>query len=146
IHLASLSSISLPTDVWIPSSSLVQPQYGVQYAAGYFRNLKNNTYETSLEIYYKEMENQVEYEQGYLPENSVNGNADNNFVFGKGWSYGAELFFNKTKRNFNDLNNGKTFYAKFDRRHDVSVVLVYELNKRWTFGATWIYATGNLNT
>ncbi len=161
IHLASLSSISLPTDVWIPSSSLVKPQFGTQYALGYFRNLKNNLYETSVEVYYKEMKNQVEYEEGFLPENTVNSNVDNNFVFGKGWSYGAEFFLKKTKgkfngwigytlawtkRNFPGLNQGNTFFAKFDRRHDVSVVLVYELNKRWTFGATWVYATGNLNT
>jgi hypothetical protein len=107
------------------------------------------------------MKNQVEYEEGFLPENSINGNVDNNFVFGKGWSYGAEFFVKKTKgkfngwigytlawtkRNFPDLNNSTTFFAKFDRRHDVSVVLVYELNSRWTFGATWVYATGNLNT
>ncbi len=161
IHLASLSAISLPTDVWIPSSSLVKPQFGTQYALGYFRNFKNNLYETSVEVYYKEMKSQIEYEDGYLPENSVNDNVDNNFVFGNGWSYGAEFFIKKskgrfngwigytlawTKRNFPDLNNGSTFYAKFDRRHDVSIVLTYELNKRWTFGATWVYATGNLNT
>ncbi|MCX6291889.1 MAG: TonB-dependent receptor [Bacteroidetes bacterium] len=161
IHLASLSAISLPTDVWIPSSDKVEPQFGTQYALGYFRNFKNNLYETSVEVYYKEMKNQIEYEDGYMPENSVNDNVDNNFVFGKGWSYGAEFFVKKakgkfngwigytlawTKRNFPDLNNGNTYFAKFDRRHDVSIVLVYELNKRWTFGATWVYATGNLNT
>lgn len=161
IHLASLSAISLPTDTWIPSSDKVQPQFGTQYALGYFRNFKNNLYETSVEVYYKEMKNQIEYEDGYLPSNSVNDNVDNNFVFGKGWSYGAEFFVKKTKgkfngwigytlawtkRNFPDLNNSNDFFAKFDRRHDVSIVLVYELNKRWTFGATWVYATGNLNT
>ncbi|MBK6445422.1 MAG: TonB-dependent receptor [Bacteroidetes bacterium] len=161
IHLASLSGISLPTDTWIPSTDKVKPQFGTQYALGYFRNFKNNTYETSLEVYYKEMKNQVEYEEGFLPENTVNDNIDNNFVYGKGWSYGAELFLKKakgnfsgwigytiawTKRQFDDLNQGKTFYAKYDRRHDVSVVMTYELGNRWVFGATWIYATGNLNT
>ena len=161
IHLASLSAISLPTDVWIPSSSLVKPQFGTQYALGYFRNFQHNLFETSVEVYYKEMKNQIEYEDGYLPENSVNDNIDNNFVFGKGWSYGAEFFIKKTKgkfngwigytlawtkRNFPDLNNGNTFYTKFDRRHDVSVVLTYELSRRWTLGSTWVYATGNLNT
>lgn len=161
IHLASLSAISLPTDTWIPSTDKVKPQFGTQYALGYFRNFRDNTYETSLECYYKEMKNQVEYEEGFLPENSVNDNIDNNFVFGKGWSYGTELFLKKakgkfngwigytlawTKRKFPDLNQGKTFFAKFDRRHDVSIVLMYELNKRLLLGATWIYATGNLNT
>ncbi len=161
IHLASLSAISLPTDVWIPSSDKVKPQFGTQYALGYFRNFKNNTYETSVEVYYKEMKNQIEYEEGFLPENTVNDNVDNNFVFGDGWSYGAEFFLKKAKGKFNgwigytlawterkfpDLNQGKTFSPKYDRRHDVSVVLIYELSKRWTLGATWVYATGNLNT
>jgi hypothetical protein len=161
LHLASLSSISLPTDLWIPSSDRVKPQFATQYALGYFRNFKDNIYESSVEVYYKNMEHQIEYAPGALPENTVNDNVDNNFVFGKGWSYGAEFFFKKakgkfngwvgytlawTKRKFDELNYGNTFYAKHDRRHDVSVVLTYELNKRWTFGATWVHATGDLNT
>lgn len=161
IHLASLSSVSLPTDVWVPSSTLVKPQIGWQYAAGYFRNFKNNLYETSIEVYYKDMKNQVEYREGAQPDEDIKNNQDNNFVFGKGWSYGAEFFVKKTsgrwngwigytlsftKRNFVDLNNGKTFSAKYDRRHDVSVVVTYELNEKWTFGATWVYATGNALT
>ena len=161
IHLASLSSISLPTDTWIPSSDKVKPQSGIQYALGYFRNFKRNTYETSVEVYYKTMQNQIEYEEGFLPENTVNSNLDNYFVAGKGWSYGAEVFLKKskgnlngwigytiawTKRKFPDLNNGNTFFPKYDRRHDVSIVLSYEINKRWTIGTTWVYATGNLNT
>ena len=161
IHLASLSGISLPTDTWVPCTDRVKPQFGTQYALGYFRNFKNNTYETSVEVYYKSMKNQIEYEEGFLPENQVNGNLDNFFVFGKGWSYGSELFIKKakgkftgwigytlawTKREFPDLNLGKTFFPKYDRRHDISVVMTYEISKRWTLGATWVYATGNLNT
>jgi hypothetical protein len=120
-----------------------------------------NTYETSVEVYYKTMENQIEYEEGFLPENTANSNLDNYFVAGKGWSYGAEFFLKKnkgkfngwvgytlawTKRKFPDLNNGRVFFPKYDRRHDISVVLSYDIGKRWTLGATWIYATGNLNT
>lgn len=161
IHLVSTSSLSLPTDVWVPSSSLVKPQFGTQYSLGYFQNLLNNEYETSVEVYYKDLQNQIEYKEGALPENTINDNVDNNFTFGKGWSYGAEFFLKKrqgnfngwigytialTERQFDDLNEGKVFYAKYDRRHDVSVVLSYKLNNRWTFGATWIYATGNTMT
>lgn len=161
IHLASLSGISLPTDTWVPSSDRVKPQFGTQYALGYFKNFKNNMFETSLEVYYKTMKNQIEYEEGFLPENQVNGNLDNFFVFGKGWSYGAELFLKKskgkfsgwigytlawTKREFPDLNLGREFYPKYDRRHDVSVVMTFEASKKVTIGATWVYATGNLNT
>ena len=101
IHLASLSGVSLPTDVWIPSSDKVKPQFATQYALGYFRNFKKNIYETSIEVYYKEMKNQIEYEEGFLQENSVNDNVDNNFVLVKGWNYGAEFFIKKAKGKFN---------------------------------------------
>ena len=158
IHLASISSASLPTDVWVPSSDKVKPQFGTQYAVGYFRNFKDNEFETSIETYYKTMKNQIEYREGASPDMDLKNNTDNNFVFGKGWSYGVELFLKKstgkftgwvgytlayTNRKFPDLNRGKTFPAKYDRRHDVSVVLTYERNKKWVFGLVWIYATGD---
>lgn len=161
IHLASLSAVSLPTDVWVPSTDRVNPQIGNQYSVGYFRNFKNNHYEASVELYYKTMKNQVEYREGAQPDDDVKDNPDNNFVFGKGWAYGSEFFLKKksgkfngwvgytlswTKRQFEDLNNGEWFYAKFDRRHDVSVALIYEPNKKWTFGMVFVYATGNAIT
>jgi hypothetical protein len=139
----------------------VKPQKGWQYALGYFRNFEDNLWETSIEVYYKEMDNQVEYREGAQPDDDIKNNQDNNFVFGKGWSYGAEFFVKKAKgrmngwigytlswttREFPDLNEGKMFYAKYDRRHDVSIVWTYQLSKKWTFGATWIYATGNALT
>ncbi|MEO8146240.1 MAG: TonB-dependent receptor [Bacteroidia bacterium] len=161
VHLASISSVSLPTDVWVPSSDRVKPQFGTQYAFGYFRNFKKDLYETSVEVYYKEMKNQIEYREGAQPDQDIKNNQDNNFVFGKGWSYGAEFFIKKkygrmngwigytlawTLRNFPDLNDGKDFYAKYDRRHDLSIVFIYELSKKWSIGATFIYATGNALT
>jgi len=161
VHVASLSSASLPTDVWVPSSSRVMPQKGIQYALGYFRNFKQDLWETSVEVYYKEMKNQIEYREGTQPDDDVKNNQDNNFVFGSGWSGGAEFFVKKkrgqfngwagytlswTNRNFPDLNNGKSFPAKYDRRHDVSLALTYELSKKWTFGAVWVYASGNALT
>jgi len=75
----------------------VQPQFATQYALGYFRNFKENIYETSVEVYYKDMQHQIEYAPGALPENTINDNVDNNFVFGKGWSYGAEFFVKKQR-------------------------------------------------
>ena len=158
VHLASLSSASLPTDVWVPSSTRVKPQFAVQYAVGFFKNLKDNMYETSIEVYYKDMFNQIEYREGAQPEEDINNNSDNNFVFGKGWSYGAEFFVKKTRGKFNgwvgytlsktdrrfpDVNKGKVFPAKYDRTHDVSVVATYNLNKKWTFGLTWVYGSGS---
>ncbi len=161
IHLASFASVSLPTDVWVPSSDKVKPQFSTQYAAGYFRNFKNNKFETSVEVYYKTMENQVEYSDGALPEDNAGNNVDNSFTFGKGWSYGLELFLKKkygkvngwigyalswAEKNFEELNNGNNFYTRYDRRHDASIVLTYDISKRLTLGATWVYATGNALT
>lgn len=158
IHLVSNSGNTLPTDLWVPSTYLVQPQISWQYAAGYFRNFKDNTYETSVEVYYKDMRNQVEYKEGYTP-----GLADpeDEFVFGKGWSYGAEFYVNKARgrftgwvgytlswtwRQFKDLNNGNRYPTRFDRRHDLSVVGNYELNQKWKIGGVFVYGTGNATT
>ncbi len=161
IHVASFGSVSLPTDVWMPSTDKVKPQFGTQYALGYFRNFSDNLFESSVEVYYKEMKNQIDYREGATPDQDVRNNPDNNFVFGEGWSYGIEFFLKKskgrfngwmgytlayTKRRFPDLNFGQTFPAKYDRRHDVSLVLTYEKSKKWIFGLTWVYATGDALT
>ena len=161
VHLATISPISLPTDIWVPCSDVVKPQIGTQYAAGYFRNFYHNVYESSVEVYYKKMLNQVEFGQGALPEDNINNNTDNNFVFGTGQSYGAEFFLKKrtgkfngwigytlswTTRTFPDIDGGKTFFARYDRRHDISVVLVYELNDHWTFGSVFVFGSGNAIT
>ena len=83
IHLTSLSSSSLPTDVWIPSSSIIKPLIGKQYSIGYYRNFNNNKYEFSLEGYYKTMENLIEYKENYIPGTSIGtDNVDNNLVSG----------------------------------------------------------------
>lgn len=161
IHLATLASVTLPTDIWMPSTDLVNPQFARQAGMGYFRNFKDNTIEFSVETYYKIMENMIEYEDGFAPGDNLKENPDNNFVFGKGESYGLEFFLNKkagkltgwigytlswTNRTFPELNNGKTFFARYDRRHDLSVVASYDLNSRYTFSAIFVYATGNAIT
>ncbi len=161
VHLASFSSIALPTDVWIPSSTKVKPQIGTQYAAGYFRDLLDGMFETSVEVYYKDFENLIEYAEGADPQNNGNTNYDAQLVFGDGYSYGAELFikkrtgkmtgwigytWSKTMRQFPDINQGREFPSRWDRRNDLSVVLSYEHSKRWTFGATFTYATGQAVT
>jgi hypothetical protein len=68
IHLASMSTLTLPTDVWVPSSDVVRPQFGTEYSAGYFRNFKNNIYETSVEVYYRDMKNQVSMRKAPYPK------------------------------------------------------------------------------
>jgi hypothetical protein len=161
IHLTSLSAVSLPTDIWYPTTDIAKPQNGWQASIGYFKNFDNDKWETSIEAYYKGMNNLIEYKEGALPGDNVNDNTDNLLVFGKGWSYGIELFvkrslgkltgwvgytWSKTERKFADLNEGNPFPAKYDRRHDLSIVATYKLNDRWTFGSSFIYATGNTLT
>jgi hypothetical protein len=155
IHLVSNSGTTLPTDLWVPSTFRVKPQISWQYAAGLFKNFGNNQYETSVEVYYKSMQNQIEYEEGYTPGLS---DPERDFVFGKGWSYGSELFINKVRgrltgwigytlswtwRKFAELNGGEKFPAKYDRRHDMSVVATYELSPKWKVGGVFVYGTGN---
>lgn len=159
VHLASLSGSSMPTDVWLPSSDIVQPQWGRQYSAGYFMDLgENKQYEASIEGYYKDLKNLVEYAENSQPTDNLGTNTDNNLVFGDGWSYGAEFFlkkrtgklngwigytWSKTDRQFEELNNGEVFSARFDRRHDLSVVVDYTINDKWKMGGVFVYATGN---
>lgn len=156
IHLVSNAGSTLPTDIWVPSTYRVKPQIGWQYAAGYFRNFNANMYETSLEVYYKTMHNQIEYREGYTPNTLKDPEED--FVFGKGWSYGAELFINKVKgrltgwvgytlsytwRRFPQLNNGEKYPSKYDRRHDLSVVGTYQLTNKWKLSSVFVFGTGN---
>ncbi|PIQ16041.1 MAG: TonB-dependent receptor, partial [Flavobacteriales bacterium CG18_big_fil_WC_8_21_14_2_50_32_9] len=137
------------------------PQFATQYVLGYFKNFAQNKWESSVEVYYKDMKNQVEYKEGALPKDDGGNNVDNNLTFGRGWSYGAEFFIKKrvgkfngwvgytlawTKRQFDEINEGKVFYARYDRRHDVSLVFNYDISKRLVLGATWVYATGNALT
>jgi len=159
IHLVSNAGTTLPTDLWVPSTYRVKPQIGWQYALGYFRNFNNNMFESSLELYYKTMQNQIEYREGYTPNTLKDPEED--FVFGNGWSYGAELFVNKVRgrftgwvgytlswtwRKFPDINEGKKYPSKYDRRHDLSVVTTYELNKKWKLSAVFVFGTGNAIT
>ncbi len=155
IHLVTNAGSTLPTDLWVPSTIRVKPQISWQYALGYFKNFEEGMYETSVEAYYKTMENQIEYREGYTPSLK---DPEEEFVFGKGWSYGAEFFINKVKgrftgwigytlswtyRKFPNLNDGLTYPSRYDRRHDLSVVGAYELNKKWKLSSIFTYGTGN---
>lgn len=160
IHLVSSSTSTLPTDLWVPSSARVQPQKGIQYSIGYFKNIKNNMFETSIEVYYKDLQNQIEFADSYVPE--LGTDIENEFVFGDGRSYGMELFFkkakgdftgwigytlSKTERLFTDLTTGDNWFpTKYDRVHDLELVAVYDLSQRWSVSGTFVYATGQATT
>jgi len=159
LHLISNSTATNPTDLWMPSSNNVKPEIADQIALGYFQNFHNNQYEFSTEIYYKDLKNQIDYKNG--AELRANENVESQLLFGTGRNYGIEFFvkkkygklngwvgytLSKAERKIQGINNGNYFNAKQDRTHELSIVGIYELNKKWTFAATFVYYTGNAVT
>ena len=159
LHLVSNSSSTLPADIWVPSTEIVKPQRGIQYAVGYFQNLDDDNYETSVEVYYRGLKNQIDYADDYV--NDITKEVEDAFVFGKGRAYGAEFFvkkstgrlngwvgytLSKTERSFDRIENGRWYPAVYDRTHDLSIVANYELTKKLEIGAIFIYGTGKLFT
>jgi len=161
MHQISIATISLPTDVWMPSTDLMKPQTVFQYSLGVFKNFHQNMFETYIDLYYKQMYNLPEYREG-LSFSMLNLNTDQLYVFGKGWAAGAEFFVKKsrgrftgfigytlsfTRRQFDDLNGGKPFWAKYDRRHDVTISLSYDiLPNKLRASALWVFQSGNTMT
>ncbi|MFY7708533.1 MAG: TonB-dependent receptor [Flavobacteriales bacterium] len=156
LHLVTTSSASLPTDIWHPSTSKVAPQFSDQLAIGSHYSLFNDKYFLSIEAYYKWIGNAIEFKDG--AQIFGNPNVENEFVFGRGWAYGFETYVEKkigktrgwigytlswSFREFKEINNGIPFFPRFDRRHDVSIVIMHELNKRWSLSGSWVYGTGN---
>lgn len=159
LHLISNSSTGTPIDLWIPSSNNVKPQIADQYATGYYRNFKNNAYESSVEVYYKDMQNQIDYKTG--ADLIFNENVESQLLFGKGYSYGAEFYLKKnvgkltgwlsytwsrTERKFEGIDGGDPYPANWDRTHDMTIVGIYQLNEKWSFSGTFVYRTGNAVT
>lgn len=159
IHQLSNATSSLPTDSWVLSSNNVKPQFADQFSVGYYRNFAGDAYEFSVESYYKDMRNQIEYRDGAdLP---TNDHLDAELVFGIGRSYGVEWHLkkqrgrwhgwlsyalSKSERKFDQLNGGRWFNARQDRTHDFSGVLMYELGPHWSLSGTFVYATGHAVT
>jgi outer membrane receptor for ferrienterochelin and colicin len=155
IHLLTNSGLGLPTDLWVPVTAKVPPQRASQWAAGIAYNSKTD-FEVSVEGYYKTMKNVIEYAEGASYVNATS-NWEDKVEVGNGKSYGSELFIQKkkgkttgmlgytlswTNRQFANLNNGKSFPVKYDRRHDFKVAMVHKINKRFEISADWIFGTG----
>lgn len=159
LHLIVRNDISLPTDLWFPSTETIKPAKSYQAMIGYESYLFDREYYFTCEAYYKDMRNLYEYKDS--ASFSFGIPLENQFTRGRGEAYGIELFLNKqigdftgwlgytlswTKRYFDELNNGKPFYPRYDRRHDVSFVLTYKLSENSEIGATWVYGTGQAYT
>lgn len=159
LHLVPSSTASLPTDIWLSSSALVKPQTSRQYALGFFKNFQENGIEASVEGYYKNMKNQVLFKEG--TQVILSTNLENVLTFGNGESYGVEFFvkknfgkltgwtsytLSKTTQTFPDINNGQTFPFTYDRRHNIAIAATYDLSKRWTLSADFVFTTGSAFT
>lgn len=159
IHLLSNSNVGLPTDLWLPVTDTIKPQKSVQYAVGTVYSLDNGI-DFSLEGYYKEMDNLIEYKEGasFL---LVNEDWQNKIELGSGTSYGLEFLIKKsvgkttgwigytlswTDRLFENISHGERFPAKYDRRHDLSVVVSHKFSDRVDMGMSWVYGTGYATT
>lgn len=155
LHLVSSSSIALPTDLWYPVTKNIKPLYSDQLAMSWNYNIEKAKTLLTVEGYYKWMQNLIEYREGAIL--ILNDNYESELVHGKGHAYGVEVFAQRMEgkltgwigytlswsiRQFDDLNNGKPYYAKFDRRHDFSIVASYEFTKRFSVSAVWVYSTG----
>jgi hypothetical protein len=159
LHLISNSTTTSPTDKWIASSNIIKPEISDQVSVGYYRNLFDNRYELTVEAYYKDMQNQIDYRNG--ADVYTNDAIESQLVFGKGRAYGIEWLLrkqegrlkgwvsytlSKTKRLFDGVNNGTWFNARQDRTHDIAVVGIYQLNNKWTLSANWVFYTGDAVT
>ena len=156
IHLLNNTTTENPTDQWIPSTNYIQPEISDQVSLGYFRNFVDNTYEFSIEGYYKQVQNLLDYRDNAQLE--YNENIESQLLFGQGRAYGVELFLKKKYGKFNGwigytlssaqqqiagVNNGSWYNSPQDRPNDLSVVGIYQASKKWSFSATFVYYTGN---
>ncbi len=159
MHLISNSTSSTPTDKWVSSSNIIKPEISDQFSLGYYRNFYGNQYEFTAEAYYKSMENQIDYRDG--ADVFSNDAVETQLLYGKGRAYGTEFMIrkkagkmtgwlsytlSKTERRINGINNNNWYNARQDRTHDIAVVGMYQLNKKWNLSANWIYYTGDAVT
>lgn len=160
LHLVSNSTTGSPTDKWLASTNVIKPEISDQVSLGWYKNLSGNKYELTVEAYYKTMQNQIDYRTGaniYINSDAI----ESQLLFGKGRAYGIEWLLrkqtgrltgwlsytlSKTERKINGINNDQWYNARQDRTHDVAIVGTYQLNKKWTLSANWIFYTGDAVT
>lgn len=155
LQLASVSNGSMPLDYWFPASPNVKPQKANQYSLGYFRNLFDNKFETSVEAFYKQMNDVVDFKDH--AQTLFNDRLEGDIRVGKARSYGVEFFVRKNEgrltgwisytllravRTVPGINDGKEYSAPYNKPHTVNVILSYEFSKRTMLSANWIYSSG----
>jgi len=156
LQLAQNSTAGTPLDIWFPASPNIKPQVSDQVAIGYFRNFLSNTIETSVEVYYKHMNNVIDFKDFAVL--LLNEKIEGEVREGKGWSYGAEFLVRATGKKFGgwvgytysrsmrqiaEINNGDPYPAPYDKPHNIAIVGNYQFHPRWSVSANWVFATGN---
>ena len=159
LHLISNTVASTPVDLWLPTTNNIKPQIADQIAIGYFRNFAKNKYEASVEVYAKDFQNQIDYIDN--AELFFNNELEGSLLAGDGRAYGIEFFVKKnigklggwvsytlakSERQVEGINRGKWYPTRFDRSHNLSVVGSYDLTKKWSFSANFIYSSGTPGT
>jgi len=160
LHLVSNSTSSNPTDKWIANTNIIKPEISDQVSFGYYKDLFHNKYELSIETYYKSMKRQIDYRDG--ADIFANSDAiESQLLFGIGRAYGIEWLLKKkagkftgwlsytlakTEKKIPGINNDKWYNARQDRTHEIAIVGSYQLNKKWTVSANWIFYTGDAVT
>ena len=160
LHLISNSTSANPTDKWIANTNIIKPEISDQVSLGYYQNFFHDMVELSVEVYYKTMQNQIDYRDGA----NIFANSDaieSQLLFGVGRAYGIEWLFKKkagkftgwlaytlsrTEKKINGINNDQWYPARQDRTHDIAVVGSYQLTPKWTFSANWVFYTGDAVT
>lgn len=156
LSLITTSSVGIPTDFWIASSDGIKPQSSNEFSVGSSQKISKNIV-SSFGGFYRSMKDLLEYPYGVTQFNEIT-TLKNDLLTGKGKAYGIEMMLRKNNgkfngwlsytlswsdRNFDGLNNGKTYFAKYDRRHNLSLVGMYDLNAKWNFGLTQIFSSGS---
>jgi hypothetical protein len=160
IHLISNTTASNPLDVWVPGSNNIKPELTNQYALGFFKNFgPSNDFESSVEVYYRNTDNQIEYIDG--ADLFINRYLEGDLLFGIGRSYGIEFFVRKnigkingwisytlgrSELKVNSINNDDWYPTRYDQLHNLKITGFYDLNDRWTFSATFSYISGTPTT
>ena len=160
INLLTSEALSLPTDLWVPSTARIKPQQSWQVALGAAKTIQDE-FELSAEVYYKEMDNVISFKEGASFLFGLENDWQSKVTQGFGESYGLELFFQKKRgrttgwigytlswnnRQFDEINSGRVFPFRYDRRHDISVVVNHDFSDKVGLSAAWVYGTGNAIT
>ncbi|HWW38702.1 TonB-dependent receptor [Pedobacter sp.] len=159
LHLISNSTSTSPTDRWVASTNIIKPETSDQFSLGYYKNILDNIFDFTAETYYKSLKNQVDYKNG--AEIFTNRPIETQLLFGIGRAYGIEFSLkkktgrltgwlaytlSKSERKIDGINNNNWYNARQDKTHDISVVMMYQLNPKWSLSANWVFSTGSAVT